>query len=323
MSRGASPARRGLGLVMTAWSLASCRPSVATEPPPSPPAPPPPASIAAAPTPSEPASPAQRDEPQRACAPASEPFDERAILAEIDALEQSLGLAPRPKGSPISGEPRVWKEKRKATDPFTLDPLDEQEQRLCSLYVQYVGDGASEDLRRKLRHRHLQLLLRHGYFDEAAEAAAAFVLDYPDDELGVSASEVLIEALVIQATVYEDDAAAWDRALEWTERLPTMPVWRHPEAEQLHEVVLRVRVGSLHHRALIARNADPPDYEACARDYDAALHDAALAPNVALPIDMLLLGAAQCLELAGDLAGAEARHEELRRRAPESVRDRP
>jgi hypothetical protein len=238
------------------------------------------------------------------------PFDEGAIVTEIDALERSLAKADSP-----SATKRSEKEARAAQ--FTLVPLNAPEQRLCSLYLRYTSDGSREDLRRDFRQRHVQLLMRRNHIDEAAEAAAAFVVDHADHALAVSAAEMLVDALTIQSFV-ENDPAARERLLEWVERLPTLPVWHHPQAEPLRTTLPRLRAGVLSARARAARDADPPDYEACARDYDAALE-----PNVGQPIDMLLLGAAECLELAGDHEGGAARREQLQRRVPQSVRDRP
>jgi hypothetical protein len=122
-------------------------------------------------------------------------------------------------------------------------PLSEPERRLCSLYVQYASDGHSDDLRRELRHRHLELLMRHRYIDEAAEAAAAFVVDYPNHELAARAAAILVDALALQWVAGSERDEARERLLEWSARLPSMPVWHHPEAGEL-----RRRLEKLHGR---------------------------------------------------------------------------
>lgn len=159
----------------------------------------------------------------------------------------------------------------------------------------------------------LQLLMRHRCFAEAADAAAAFVVAHPDDDLAVGAAEMLVDALAFAWQTGPERDEARDRLIEWSERMPTMPVWRHPKADRLRQSLPTLRVGALVSRASAARNADPPDYRACVRDYDAALE-----PNIGQRIDQLLAGAADCLERAGDQAGASARREELLRRVPES-----
>lgn len=235
---------RGLGLVIGggAWLLSACGTSGGMQPPSSP------SSEAAGPTASssrpEPPPSAETSEPQLACEPASDSFEERAIVAELEAL---------------------------------------------------------------------QLLLRHRCFDEAVHAAAAFLVAYPDDDLAVRAAELLVDALALAWQTGPDRDDARERLIEWSERMPTLPVWRHPEADGLRQMLPTLRVGALVSRAWAARDADPPDYEACARDYDAALE-----PNIGQRIDQLLAGAADCLERAGDQAGASARREELLRRVPES-----
>jgi hypothetical protein len=288
------PATRWVfGVAAAALVLASCRRGSTTEP----------AAQSARPVAAAPERPPPSATHARpsTCEPAPGAFDEEAILAEIDALQEALGyddvLDPRHKPGPYEEKP---KRKPRPDDRYRIPPpvaLSEQEHRLCSLYLRYVDDGGSPDRGRELRFRHLTLLTHRLHLDEAIVAAASFVEDHPDDPLAPWAAEVVVDALAIQWTASESEEAR-ERLLAWVTRLPTLPLWQHPNARRSRDSWLQLRVGLLVLRAKAARDAEPPDYEACARDYTAALE-----PNIGQQVDELRAGAAECLERAAQRRG--------------------
>ncbi|MBC8069854.1 MAG: hypothetical protein IAG13_16065, partial [Deltaproteobacteria bacterium] len=177
----------------------------------------------------------------------TERFEIDAATAQMLAKRAELGLATttvvaaQPEPKPAVREGSIHEERR--TD------YDADEVELLASYTRFeahVEDPANAELQQVLLHR-ASLAMRHARWDDARVAAERLLAGSDGGLVHVRAAEILVDLHTIAATDPAASAAttasATDALVQLCGRLPTMALWKHPEATRLHEAVPTLHAG--------------------------------------------------------------------------------
>jgi len=203
-------------------------------------------------------------------------------------------------------------------------PYTDDEQAMLKaydIYQKYVKDQADKELPKILYHR-AKLMMEHNKFADAKPMLQDLITKFDGSIYAAWSAEMLVDLLVIAWTdtsnTPEQTVKAGEELEEWANKMQSMKLWKHAEAERLRTAVPTYLAGIGWKKAEayqeLGRQGDPEGFRKCADEFsklynDFESHDRA---------DTLLFNAARCYEAAYLVGMAIRRRNELLERHPDS-----
>jgi hypothetical protein len=275
-----------------------------------------------APAPSPPASPA----PELTAAPPAVSSGPGAI-PDLELAVATLAAA----GYDLDAEldpPPIW---RRGCDPYADDLFTTAERPLLESFIALTHHARAPQHRRAALHHHITVRLARCDLREAVALLEAYAVEYDDDRSAGWAAFHLTDALTVlwqQGSTPVEILEASDRLRAWIGLVPSLRVWRDPDASELRDAVTRFAStllwqgcksdccrseGSFYDdgRSEIRARRCAVEYARLAGAFaELAEHESSVAPTA-------MWNAAVLFEQAGDLPRARAQLERLVERFPE------